>query len=189
MSTAKARSVCAALGALALASTALAAAAPRQDGPNEGYVELKAPLDEPRRFCFDLSGAPPDIRWADPVQAHSCKEGYEHADMLVELAAARTGKLKTSRYGRCLEARDQAIYPMACSASPMQSWKLAGDGRISPASDIRRCVTIGDRSEPANHPAEVKPPWIKRPLKLEACSPGLDARQQWALAHAKVPIR
>jgi hypothetical protein len=165
------------------------AAAPAQDGPNEVFLQLKAPLDEPRRFCFDVEGAPPETNWDAPLQAHTCKEGYVHDDGLFDLAASREGRLRLVRFDRCLTVRDGRLYGERCSESAGQAWRMAPDGRVSPASAPDQCVTIGPTTAPAGHPPEVVPGWVMRSLALEGCSDAMAERQQWTLAHSRQPIR
>jgi hypothetical protein len=151
------------------------------------YLQTAAQLDEPRGFCFDLSGFPVPS-FDTPVQGHTCKESYDHRDQLYEEAAAKNGQLKLPAYSRCLAAEGDKLFARPCAASPAQKWLISTGGALRPSPDPTLCVTIGTESTLAGHPEEVRPSWLHRTISLAKCDWKIGPRQMWRLKAPEAPM-
>ena len=142
---------------------ALAAAEP-------AMIRTVEPLDEPRGYCLDISGAGPTLNLDAPLQAHTCKGENPIDDELFEADAQA---IRASEHGRCLavEALEagRALYLRACDGSRLQRWSF-GDGRLRLAARPQLCAALGAaRGEPWNTPRLVSPTYRRNTLALADC--------------------
>jgi acetyl esterase/lipase len=170
--------------ALLLAGLLAAAAAPFAYAEGAMLRAVHA-LDEPRGYCFDISGSGPTLDLDAPLQAHTCKGQAPFDDELFELAEQQ---IRASEHARCLAAEaleaGQPLHLRACSASRLQRWRFA-DGRLSPASRPELCVALGGgRSEPWGTPRLVSPAYRRQSLALAACDEAAAARQTFRFIDA-----
>jgi hypothetical protein len=181
--------------------------------PDETFVQLGAVLGEPRHFCLDFPGFPAsgdvtqyrESSW--PIAVHTCKTGIEHAnvatiDQLFSSSALLTGgHLRFSRLNVCVEAltfrganvpghqaedgirQDAPLIAKPCADIAEQHFTIDAAGRIHPALDATKCLSVGvqafeagDRS-PGQH-------WYRRDLQLSRCTAGAARNQRWRLASA-----
>lgn len=161
---------------------ALAAAEP-------AMIRTVEPLDEPRGYCLDISGAGPTLDLDAPLQAHTCKGQNPIDDELFEGDAQA---IRASEHGRCLavEALEpgRPLYLRACDGSRLQRWRFV-DGHLSPASRTELCVALGAaRGEPWNTPRLVSPAYRRNTLALADCGSKAAALTEFRwLEPAEVP--
>jgi acetyl esterase/lipase len=153
------------------------AAAPRAEAQG-AMLRAVQPLDDPRGYCFDISGSGPTLDLDAPLQAHTCKGQSPFDDQLFELTDQH---VRASRHGRCLavEALEpgQPVHLRGCSEARQQRWRFA-DGRLSPASQPELCVALAAaRGEPWGTPRLVSPAYRRQSLALAACDGAAAARQ------------
>jgi hypothetical protein len=149
-----------------------------------------------------------------PLGVHSCKTGIEHAnvatiDQLFSSSAllAADGRLRFSRLGVCVEAltfraaanvpgheredgirQDAPLVAKPCTDAVEQRFSIDAAGRIHPALDSTKCLSVGvqafeagDRS-PGQH-------WYRRDLQLSRCTPGAARYQVWRIVPAQTLLR
>jgi hypothetical protein len=129
-------------------------------------IQLVEPLDEPERYCLDVSGWGANLKPDDPVQAHTCK-GATGEDQNFFFDGER---IVFADSGRCLEVASTrtplpgaALMIRQCSDSTMQKFVFADNGQISVAN-TRLCLAVGSESAEAFGPSHV---W--RVLSLQNC--------------------
>ncbi|MFP1629333.1 hypothetical protein ACLB9X_30115 [Streptomyces sp. 5K101] len=163
---------------------------PGDAGGDEVLIQLATELGEPRHYCVDIPGYPStlDIHqhrealWA--LEAHTCKTGIPNEDAaLLDQATSRNaiaaGEIRFARLGACLEVsfyRDGIVRedsPMVvndCSSEPKQDMIYGTDGRIRPALDPTKCLTVhGEAFEAGDRSAGE--PWFRRPMTFTTCTP------------------
>ena len=153
----------------------------------ELFVKTVAPLDDPRGFCIDLPGHPV-VNLDEPVQAHTCKEGYPNGDELFDPDEAGNGRLSMPAVERCLVAVDGLLMTAPCEDGADREWLFSSGGAIRPSADPSLCITIGEESSEAGYPEEVSPAWLHRDITVEPCNWRIGARQQWQVAAPKMPV-
>ena len=178
-------------------------AAPQTVSTNdEVLVQLAAKLGEPRHYCVDIPGYPfpndistyREAQWA--LETHSCKTGVPNqaaaiADQVVSRAGLRAGQLRFSRLNVCLEVstftdgtgvtvrEDAPMIVNPCTKTPAQQIVLGADGRIHPAIDATKCLTVATNALEAGNRTRTEL-WYRRPMTFSTCTPGASARQVWA---------
>jgi hypothetical protein len=180
-------------------------ASPAKAAPSAGdevLVQLAAQLGEPRHYCVDIPGYPfpndlstyREALWA--LEAHTCKTGVPNqdaafADQVVSLAGLQAGQIRFSRLNVCLEVstftddtgvtvrEDAPMIINPCTNTPAQQIVLAADGRVHPAIDATKCLTVATKALEAGNrtPTEL---WYRRPMTFSTCTAGASARQVWA---------
>ncbi|MEU9332933.1 hypothetical protein AB0D49_07140 [Streptomyces sp. NPDC048290] len=190
----------------ATAVTAAATAAPAPGSAvtasDEALVQLAAPLGEPRHYCLDIPGlARPGTLFAGHLEVHSCKTGIPDAhtaqiDQVVSVSAitAAAGSIRYTRLDACLGAQlipDSTGTPKlwedantgvgTCTGAANQRLTLGADGRIRPALDTTKCLTVGKEAFEATDRAPGEP-WYRRALTLSTCTRQDAPRQIWTLA-------
>lgn len=150
------------------------------------FARLSDNLDEPRGYCFDLSGFDATINWDRRVQAHTCKQNRSHGDQVIESSriSVTGGKLYMPVYDICLEARDASpgsdLLLKHCSDNPFQSWQLSNGGQLQLVDNPEMCITVGSDSFEAATPEGFQQFWY-RLLFVDFCEAGDADRQQWHL--------
>lgn len=166
------------------------AAMPGDPGGDEVLIPLAVELGEPRHYCVDIPGYPStlDIHqhrealWA--LESHTCKTGIPNEDAaLLDQAISRSGieagEIRFARLGVCMEVsfyrngivrEDSPLVVNECSQEPKQDMIFGIDGRIRPALDPSKCLTVfGEAFEAGNRsPGQ---PWFRRPMTFTTCTP------------------
>jgi len=148
------------------------------------FVRLQDNLDDPRGYCFDLSGYAKKIGWDEPVQTHTCKHEIAHADQVVdsENLNGASGPLHFFEYKVCVKANTlkagESLYIDHCDKSSEQTWMMSKTGKLSPTDKPELCLTISDKPIEAGTPPGFDQYWI-RSLSLETCDNAIADRQQW----------
>lgn len=146
-------------------------------------------LDEPRGYCFDISGAGPTLDLEAPLQAHTCKGEGQIDDQLFE---ADNQAIRASAHDRCLAVDvlepGQPLRLRACDGTRLQRWRFA-DGRLRTASRTELCVALDSaRGEPWGTPRLVTPAYRRQTLALANCGSTVAALTQFRwLEPAEVP--
>jgi hypothetical protein len=182
--------------------------------PDEAFVQLSARLGEPRGFCVDFPGFPAsgdvtqyrESSW--PIAVHTCKTGIERANVATidqlfsSSALLADGHLHFSRLNVCIEVltfrganvpghqvedgvrQDAPLVAKACADVAEQRFTIDAAGRIHPALDATKCLSVGmqafeagDRS-PGQH-------WYRRDLQFSRCTAGAAPTQRWRMASAQ----
>jgi hypothetical protein len=181
--------------------------------PDEVFLQLAARISEPRGFCLDFPGFPAsgdvtqyrESSW--PVAVHTCKTGIERAnvatiDQLFSASALRAdGQLRFSRLNVCVEAltfrganvpghqteagirQDAPLVAKPCADVAEQHFAIDAAGRIHPALDATKCLTVGVQAFEAGDRAPGQH-WYRRDLQLSRCTPGAARYQLWRIAPA-----
>jgi acetyl esterase/lipase len=150
-----------------------------------------AALDDPRGYCFDISGSGPTLDLNAPLQAHTCKGQAPFDDQIFELAGEQ---IRASEHDRCVAAEKldagQPLHLRACSGSRSQRWRFV-DGAFSLASRPELCIALAAaRGEPWGTPRLVSPAYRRQSLELAQCDAAA-ARQifRWSDAATVAPSR
>jgi hypothetical protein len=185
-------------GAPSTAGTAAGSAkSPKSD---EVLVHLTTKLGEPRHYCLDIPGYPAtgnidnhrEAAWA--LEAHTCKVGITNQDAaLLDMYISRRGldggRIRFARLDACIEAtymagtrlrEDAPLVVNHCSDAPTQRIELGEDGRIRPAVDPSKCLTIGSQASEAGDRAPGEH-WYRRPLTFSTCDL-TSLRQRWQVS-------
>lgn len=163
---------------------------PSSGDPDETLVQLVDTLGEPRHFCLDIPGYPVTLdianhreaHWA--LESHTCKTGIPNEDAaLLDMAISRTGleegRLSWTRLDACVEVaihregvvrEDSPLIVNPCAdAEPAQEMVMGSDGRIRPAMDPTKCLTVHPQAFEAGNRAPGEP-WFRRPLTFSSCA-------------------
>jgi hypothetical protein len=163
---------------------------PGDPGGDEVLIQLAAELGEPRHYCVDIPGYPStlDIHqhrealWA--LESHTCKTGIPNEDaalldQAISTSGLAAGEIRFARLGVCMEVsfyrngivrEDSPMVVNECSQEPKQDLVFGSDGRIRPALDPTKCLTVfGEAFEAGNRaPGQ---PWFRRPMTFTTCAP------------------
>ena len=182
---------------------------------DEAFVQLSARIGEPRGFCVDFPGFPAsgdvtrhrESSW--PLGVHTCKTGIERAnvatiDQLFSSSALRAGgHLRFSRLNVCIEAltfrsanvpghqqedsirQDAPLVAKPCADVVEQRFTIDAAGRIHPALDPSKCLSVGVQAFEAGDRAPGQH-WYRRDLQLSRCAAGAARYQMWRLVPARV---
>lgn len=157
--------------------------------PGEILIRLVDELDEPRHYCVDIPGYPHSLDitqhrealWA--LEAHTCKidipnEREALLDMAILESALEQGRIEFNRLNACMEVsfhregvvrEDSPLVVNSCSEEPKQEMIFGADGRIRPAVDPSKCLTVHAASFEAGDRAPGEP-WHRRPLTFSTCA-------------------
>lgn len=185
---------------------------------DEAFVQLAARIGEPRGFCVDFPGFPAsgdvtqyrESSW--PIGVHTCKTGIDHAnvatiDQLFSASAlAADGRLRFSRLNICVEAmtfrgvnvpgheeengirQDAPLVAKPCADAIEQRFRIDAAGRIHPALDPTKCLSVGVQAFEAGDRAPGQH-WYRRDLQLSRCAAGAARYQAWRIVPAQALLR
>ena len=155
----------------------------------EVFLQIKAPLDEPRGLCVDIPGHKARVNVKRSLVVHTCKWTIWNFDERFDLTAFDKGQLRMSRYDLCVgvnskEAKAKIVLA-ACDGDPLRRWNFV-EGRLQLAAAPGMCLTIGPE------PSELTPGGrrlpsknVARSLALDTCSDKVRDRQVWHPAALK----
>ena len=144
-----------------------------------GNFMLRAPLDEPKRYCLDLEGYGSTTDTSAPPIVHSCKEGlWRDGTYMVDYP--QPGQIYLPDFELCLEAESaQSGAPLkldACSDAPMQQFIFREDEKVEIKSDAsdKYCLSVGEdsRRTGAN---------LRRTTVIASCDQADEKYTQWIL--------
>ena len=116
-----------------------------------GNFMLRAPLDEPKRYCLDLEGYASTTDTSAPPIVHSCKEGLWR-DGTYRVDYPQPGQIYLPDYDLCIEAENaQSGAPLkldTCSDAPMQQFVFRDDEKVEvkSGSPDKYCLAVGEDS-------------------------------------------
>ncbi len=150
----------------------------------EVFLQLEAPLDEPRGLCIDIPGHRDRVDVSRALVVHTCKWDIWNLDERFDAAALGRGELRMPAYDLCAGAQSPAVTGKVilgdCDRQALRRWTF-DNGRLRLAADPGLCLTVGPepsqltpggRRLPSRH--------VARSLALEARSADADARQIWS---------
>jgi hypothetical protein len=154
------------------------------------FPRLAADLDEPRGYCFDLSGYDENINWKNPIQTHTCKHDLTHGDQIIESAdiTASGGRLYLPVYDICIQAEHAEsgaqLMLSHCADEILQQWQFTEKGLLQPMANPDICVTIGTEPTALGTPPGTPQFW-HRSLVLDQCDEAIQDLQTWTLQPPK----
>ena len=173
---------------------------------NEVLIESAATLGEPRRHCVDIPGFPAsgnvgdyrEAKWS--LEAHTCKvnlgaddpitgpggQDFAILDQVISRSDLENGRIRFARLNVCLQVnaigagvrQDSPLVVNPCSDAAAQAMIVGEDGRIRPALDTTKCLSVFGEAFEAGNRAPGKP-WLRRPMSFTTC---VDAKDSFLAA-------
>jgi len=160
-------------------STATPAASSK---PEQVFIQLTDPLDEPEFYCVDVPGAGAGVRLESALQAHTCKPLETAADELFTLDHPGEGQIYMAAYDLCVGAEEAAegssLRLQRCSNPANQLFFLDNDViRLNSATDSALCLAVDSAAGiPTGGPSH-----LRRALTLENCETTERALMSWSV--------
>lgn len=147
-----------------------------------GNFQLKAPLDDPKSFCFDIFGFGPRAVLTEPLSVRTCKNrGWKDTTFTVDYP--QQGQIYSPDYDQCLQAsRGEAgahLFLRACSDSSLQRYIYRDNQTVellSPEGARKFCVVV--------HPNSIKVGGgghLRREIQVQRCDTTPAELAQWIL--------
>ncbi len=151
-------------------------------------VTLIDKLDEPRGFCFDLTGVGAEALPENGLQTVSCSssQGQLAGDQAFDGDLIPAGTFRLIEHDVCMTLTGTsagstfALEP--CDGGELQQFTHRANGRVVAAAAPGNCVTAGEG--PSQQGQSGDPVTLIRDLTLQVCDGSRDARQQWRLREA-----
>ena len=152
-----------------------------------GFIQLIAPLDEPRGLCVDIRGHRDRVNVTRPLVLHTCKYDIWNLDEKFSLKDFKAGLLKMPEYQLCaqpdLNNKIKEIRLEKCKKE-IAVWHF-DNARLKPIAKPNLCLTAGPGPSKLTRGGKRLPSrHVARRLFLMPCSQKYNERQKWRL---KVP--
>lgn len=155
-----------------------------------GNFQLKAPLDDPKSYCFDLFGFGMGVETKEPISVHTCKnEGWKDATFTVDYP--EQGQIYSPDYDMCAEVtrfeRGAHLMLQPCSDSELQRFIYRENQTlelVNTSSNQAYCVVV----HPADGIATGGPGHLRREVYVYGCDQVELEHAQWLLPEGKVGL-
>ncbi len=150
--------------------------------PEQVFIQLTDPLDEPEFYCVDVPGAGVGVRLENALQAHTCKPLETAADELFMFGRPGQGQIYMTAYDVCVEAEEavkgSSLRLQRCSDSPNQLFSLDNDViRLNGAGDEKLCLAV----DPGSGIPTGGPSHLRRALTLQGCETTERVLMSWSV--------
>ncbi len=148
-------------------------------------VTLVDKLDEPRGFCFDLTGVGAEAQPENGLQTVSCSsaQGQLAGDQAFDGDLIPDGTFRLIEHDVCMTltgtSAGSSLALEPCDGGELQQFEHRANGRIVAAAAPGNCVTAGEG--PSQQGQSGDPVNLIRDLTLQVCDGSRNARQQWRL--------
>lgn len=148
-----------------------------------GNLKLKAPLDEPDFYCFDIFGFGTGAETVEPISVHTCKvEGWRDATFTVDYP--EPGQIYAPAYDMCAQVsrleRGAHLILQTCSDSELQRFIYRENQTLEMVlreGQAAFCVVV----HPAEGIATGGPSHIRREVYVYNCDAVEPELAQWIL--------
>ena len=148
------------------------------------FIQLIAPLDEPRGLCIDIRGHRDRVKVNRPLLLHTCKRGIWNLDEQFDANTFKVGLLKMPTYHACAQRAHgkQNKFIILGSCDNRSALWVFKDDRLKLAEQPRLCLTAGPEPSQLTRGGKRLPlRHVSRSLLLLACKPEASERQKWKL--------